>query len=462
MNINITVPTFKDKDYNIVDYGAIEGGIFNNREAINKAIEECNLNGGGRVIIPSGMWLTGPIELKSNVCLYLEDTSYVYFSKSKEEYPLYVSDWEGITRIRAKSPISAVGCENIGICGNGILDGSGHLWRGVKKWKLTQREWDRNVKKSPYVQQMKETDVWYPTKTAYEGAIKGEVLDINEASLHYDLYRPVFVSIKNCNNILLDGVTFQNSPAWNIHPLFTTNLTVRNCIIKNPYHAQNGDGIDVESCSNIEIHHCRFEVGDDGICIKSGKNKEARQIKAPCTNVHIHDCVVYEAHGGFVVGSEMSRGVNNILVERCNFIGTDIGIRFKSALGRGGVISDILIKDIKMMDIKEEAIIFTMGYKLTTLGKDGFEEKIFESEDDIPVMKDINIKDTICVNSKKGLVVEGINHYSMHDISLENVDIVCDEDINISNAANIKLNNVRFIVNNKEEIYNNQVITKGE
>ena len=146
--------------------------------------------------------------------------------------------------------------------------------------------------------------------------------------------------------MLIQGVTLKNSPAWNIHPLYCRNFTLEDAIVKNKFSAQNGDGIDLESCQNCEISRTIFEVGDDGICIKSGKNREARQKKIPTKNVWIHDCKVYDAHGGFVVGSEMSRGVENILVENCVFIGTDIGIRFKSALGRGGIVQNITIKNI--------------------------------------------------------------------------------------------------------------------
>ena len=145
----------------------------------------------------------------------------------------------------------------------------------------------------------------------------------------------------------------------------SNNFTMRNAKIKNKFSAQNGDGIDLESCTNCEIAGTIFEVGDDGICLKSGKNKEARKIKAPTKNVWIHDCKVFDAHGGFVVGSEMSRGISNVLIENCIFAGTDIGVRFKSAMGRGGVVEDITIRNIQMNNIINEAIIFTMGSSLS-------------------------------------------------------------------------------------------------
>ena len=369
MNFEILRPEFKNVDYDITNYGAKSDIAFNNQKAIQEAINDCHNNGGGRVIIPDGFYITGPIELKSNVNLYVADNAYVQFTKSKEEYPLYITEYEGIKHIRAISPISADGCENVAITGKGVMDGAGDLWRGIKQFKLTQRQWDACLKKSPYVIPTKEGGIWCPTKSYYDGVVNGgpDVNDPNaleKASQYWDMYRPVFVSIRNCNKVLIEDVTLQNSPAWNVHPIYCNNLTVNRAVIRNKYHAQNGDGIDVESCTNVEIANSVFEVGDDGICLKSGKNREARQIKRPTKNVWIHDCKVFDAHGGFVVGSEMSRGVSNVIVENCVFSGTDVGIRFKSALGRGGVVEDITIKNIFMSNIIKEAMIFTMGYVL--------------------------------------------------------------------------------------------------
>src|SRR5690349_13717467 len=140
------------------------------------------------------------------------------------------------------------------------------------------------------------------------------------------------------------------------------DLTVRNVYAKNPWYAQNGDGIDVESCKNVLIEDSKFDVGDDGICIKSGRDAEGRKRGMPTENVTIRNCVVYHAHGGFVVGSEMSGGAKNINVENCTFVGTDIGLRFKTTRGRGGVVENIYIDNILMKDIPGEAILFDMYY----------------------------------------------------------------------------------------------------
>ena len=452
MNFDVKRPEFKPDIYNILDFGAQSRADFNNKEAIQKAIDTCSANGGGMVFIPNGFYLTGPIELKDNVNLNLASNAYVKFTKSKEEYPLRFTEYEGIKRIRAISPISAEGKNNIAITGKGILDGSGDLWRGIKQFKLTSKQWDRKLKISQYVIEGKEGGIWCPTKTYYDGVLKGEpdyddpkALEI--ASENYDVYRPVFVSFIKCNKVLIQDVTLANSPAWNVHPLYCTNFTLENATIKNPAYAQNGDGIDLESCQNCEISNTVFAVGDDGICIKSGKNRKARETKIPTKNVWIHDCKVYNAHGGFVVGSEMSRGVSNILVENCIFAGTDIGVRFKSAIGRGGVVENITIKNITMTDIIEEAFIFTMGYVLVNI-EDEKEGKVTVLADDVPEFKNIYLENIICDHAKTGIKINGLKELPIHDIYFDNVFVNCDNGLNLSLCEKIGLKNTT--INSKE------------
>lgn len=465
IDFKIERPNFKDKDYNILDFNAKCDPTYNNKLAIQAAIDECSKNGGGRVVIPDGYFYTGPIELKSNVNLYVSKNAYVKFSKEKSEYPLIWTEYEGIKRIRTISPISAKNCSNIAITGSGIMDGSGDLWRGIKQWKLTKKQWDKCLKKSEYVlPNNSEGGIWCPTKTYYEGCIKGEpdynlpnALEI--AGENWDVYRPVFVSFIKCDKVLIEDVTLQNSPAWNVHPLYCTNFTMDNAKIKNKFSAQNGDGIDIESCKNCEIVNSVFEVGDDGICVKSGKNEEARKIIFPTENVWIHDCKVFDAHGGFVVGSEMSRGVKNVIVEDCVFAGTDIGIRFKSTIPRGGVVEDIVMKNIYMNEIVEEAIIFTMGYVLVNI-EDNKEQAVSKvKKEDIPEFKNILMDNIICKGAKIALKVNGLPELPIHDITLKNSYIVADKDLDLKLCENINLENV--VIDAKEsKVYNNSYTNK--
>lgn len=459
MNFKIELPKFKNKEYNILSFGAKSQLKFNNKLAIQQAIDTCSQNGGGKVIIPNGYFLSGPIELKSNVNLHLEDNAFLQFTKSKEEYPLIWTDYEGQKRIRAISPITADHQTNIAITGHGVIDGNGVLWRGIKRMKLTEKEFQRCLKKSPYFQETKEGGTWYPTETVYEGVQVGEP-DYNDpnalelASKYYDMYRPVLLSLKHCDKVLIEDITIQNSPAWNIHPWFCANFTLKNAKVRNKYSAQNGDGLDLESCQNCEIVGTVFEVGDDGICIKSGKNAEARQIEGPCQNVWIHDCKVFDAHGGFVVGSEMSRGVRNLLVENCIFIGTDIGVRFKSALGRGGVVEDITIRNIHMANILEEAFIFTMGYVLKNLETDKTDEMQSTLREDIPEFKNVFMENICCESSKIGIKIEGLEALPIHHLYFKNIEIQAEEALRLKYANNIHMENVTIETPNGKQILN--------
>lgn len=409
----VTVPQFKRLEVLLSDCGAISGKLDietgrHNARVINDKVKELSENGGGTIVIPKGIWASAPIRLLSDVSIRIESQGLLKFIKSKEDYPLIITNYEGQPCIRTVSPITAENAVNVAITGMGMVDGSGDEWRPVKKFKVTDKQWEQLLKKSDNVFETKETQIWMPTKSSLLGNEKNIQSDkdeaLEEARDYYDFYRPVMVSLRHCTNVLLSGVTFMNSPAWNIHPFFCENVTIDNIKVRNPYYAQNGDGIDVESCTNVHIHHSVFETGDDAICIKAGKNAIARTIDGPCSNIYIHDCVVNEGHGGFVIGSEMSRGVKDILVENCTFIGTDVGVRMKSALGRGGVVENITIRNIDMVNIKGEAVILTMGYVLNLLNRN--ETIAMDNEEDVPYFRNIDMDGIVCTDCKEFAKIE--------------------------------------------------------
>jgi polygalacturonase len=412
----VTVPQFKRLEVLLSDCGAISGKLDietgrHNARVINNKVKELSENGGGTIVIPKGIWASAPIRLLSDVSIRIESQGLLKFIKSKEDYPLIITNYEGQPCIRTVSPITAENAVNVAITGMGMVDGSGDEWRPVKKFKVTDKQWEQLLKKSDNVFETKETQIWMPTKSSLLGNEKNIQSDkdeaLEEARDYYDFYRPVMVSLRHCTNVLLSGVTFMNSPAWNIHPFFCENVTIDNIKVRNPYYAQNGDGIDVESCTNVHIHHSVFETGDDAICIKAGKNAIARTIDGPCSNIYIHDCVVNEGHGGFVIGSEMSRGVKDILVENCTFIGTDVGVRMKSALGRGGVVENITIRNIDMVNIKGEAVILTMGYVLNLLNRN--ETIAMDNEEDVPYFRNIDMDGIVCTDCKEFVKIEPLN-----------------------------------------------------
>lgn len=428
----------------ITDFGAVGDGVTSNTKAFETAVLKAHEK-GGKVIVPAGIWLTGPIRLLSNVELHLEDNALILFDKNPQEYPVIATDYEGIERLRTVSPLYAENAENIAVTGRGCLDGSGHLWRPVKQFKMTERQWNALLKKSSFVIDSKEGGVWMPTESSFRGREVGELYPSDEnaierATPYYDFYRPVMVNFKSCKNVLIQDVTIQNSPAWCVHLWFCENVKVLGTKILNPYHAQNGDGIDIESCTNVEVGHAYFQTGDDGICIKSGKNATARKIPGPCTNIYIHHCYVGQSHGGFVVGSEMSRGVNHVLVEDCTFIDSDVGVRFKSALGRGGVVEDILIRRINMVNMKEEAFIFTMDYVHNIMDYI-VEDELSSDDSDIPYFKNIYVDHCHCVNVKRGIKIKGLDGVAdtISNIFFEDCVITAAEENELVNCTNIIL-----------------------
>jgi DNA sulfur modification protein DndE len=273
-----------------------------------------------------------------------------------------------------------------------------------------------------------------------------------------DFLRPNMVSITSCKNVLLEGVTFQNSPAWCLHPLLCDQITLKNLTVRNPWYGQNGDGVDLESCSNAVIESCTFDVGDDGICIKSGRDEEGRKRGRPTENVVIKDCIVYHGHGGFVIGSEMSGGVRNMFVSNCTFMGTDIGLRFKTNRDRGGVVENIHISDIKMTNIVGEAILFDMYYAAkdpVPLSKDDIvtpDLKAYPVTEATPQFKSFYIKNVICKGAKRGIFIQGLPEMNIKDIHLENVHIEAEQGMTCIEGENIHLKNVTLLAEDKTTI----------
>ncbi len=448
INFEIKKPIIKDKEYLITEFGSFNSDPKNNQEVLQKAIDTVSSLGGGHLKLIPGVFELGPIELKSGVDLNIVRNCYLKFIKSPDFYKPMIFNYEGMEAIRCNSPVRIWNCENVSITGYGIIDGCGEEWRPCKDWKITIKDFESRIKKSPYYIEDKGTKILYPSKSSYEGALIGfDKIDIKDADKYYDLFRPVLISIYKSDCIMLKNITSSNSPAWNIHPLFSNNLTFDSIIVKNEYSAQNGDGIDVESCKNVEILNSTFEVGDDGICIKSGKNREARKIKVPCENIYIHDNLVYHAHGGIVIGSEMSRGIHNLYAINNTFAGTDVGLRFKSAMGRGGDISNLTFENTYMTDIKGEAIIIDLGYSLFKMAHEDKDKDVYVDDEDIPYFHDITINNLDVLSSKTFIKLNGINSDTIKNITVSNAKFNAQNFLDTKNFTNLHLKNV---TNNKD------------
>jgi len=449
------VPVFKNNIVSISDFGGLGDGYTLNTRAFKKAIDALSKKGGGQLTVPAGVWFTGPIELVSNINLHLDKGALILFSPDFKLYPLVNTVFEGLETRRCQSPISARNAVNVAITGEGSINGSGEAWRPLKKAKVTDVYWKKVIKSGGV---LKDPTYWFPSVGSMKGESisdsnvpRGIMTDSSWLAIK-DFLRPVMINFIECNNVLLQGVLFENSPSWNIHPLMCTNVVIDNVTVRNPNFAQNGDGIDVESCKNVLIVNSSFDVGDDAICIKSGKDEEGRKRARPAENIIVDNCKVFKGHGGFVVGSEMSGGVKNISVRNCQFLGTDVGLRFKSNRGRGGLVENIYISDIYMFDIVTDSFLFDLYY----VGKSASES--LEDGDvtptagqippvtiETPSFRNIYIKNIVSRNARRAMFFNGLPEMKISNINVENAIITSRFGALICESESIKFKNVHIM-----------------
>ena len=437
-------PSFPDYQVDIRDFGAKADGETLNTEAINNAIKVVSEKGGGKVVIPEGLWLTGPVVLQNNVNLHVEKNALVLFSGDADLYPLVRTSFEGLDMLRCQSPISAMNAENIAITGDGVLDGSGDSWRPVKRNKMTDGQWKSLLKSGGVVDESGK--VWYPNEGALKASIltgskeKREISDSEWEGMKRWL-RPVLLSIVKSKRVLLEGVTFRNSSSWCLHPLSCEDLTLNGVKVFNPWYSQNGDALDVESCKNVVVTNSLFDAGDDAICIKSGKDADGRRRGEPCENVLVKNNTVLHGHGGFVVGSEMSGGVRNVYVADCTFIGTDVGLRFKSTRGRGGVVENVYVDNINMINIPGDALIADLYYAV----KDAPGAPVPAVTEETPSFKNIHISNISCKGAGRAMFLNGLPEMPIENFSVRNMRITdAQKGAFINKVAGVTLENIEI------------------
>lgn len=446
----VIIPEFPDTAFNIINYGAIGDGFAMNTEAFAKTINACAAAGGGNIIVPPGLWLTGPIELKSNINLHVERGALILFSSDRTQYPMVKASAKS-TRYITASPIYGYELKNIAITGGGIIDGAGENWRPVKKEKMTEGQWKKLVKSGGVLSE--DGKIWWPSEEAMNGKenlkkIKKEIKKPGAKDLLpvRDYLRPYMVYLVGCKNVLIEDVTLRNSPKFVVYPNRCENVIIRNADIYNEWWAQNGDGIDISASKNVIIYKCNINVGDDGICMKSSSN--SADIKTyHVENILIAGCNVFHAHGGFVIGSNTDGNVRNILVKDCNFIGTDIGIRMKSGVGNGGIVENIYIEDIYMANINDAAISFNTYYQNVPAGTKRDTSKKTVNYN-IPVFTDIHISNIYCRGANKSIYMAGLPNSPIKNIFFNNVMITSENGAEMANVKAIQLNNVKTEIQN--------------
>ncbi|HXD77770.1 MAG TPA: glycoside hydrolase family 28 protein [Puia sp.] len=454
-------PEFPKDSFSIAPYGAVADGITLNTAAINRAIDDCNHKGGGVVVVPQGLWLTGPIVLKSHVNLYIDRGAILQFTADHNQYPIMSGNWEGLPAARCQSPISGAGLEDIAITGGGVIDGNGDSWRWIARDRLTEGEWRAKVASGGIVTEDGKT--WFPSAQSLRGyrtkdaGVLRPGMTAGDFAGFKDFLRPNLLVLTDCKRVLLDGPNFQNSPAWCLHILLCEDLTVQDVHVRNPWNAANGDGIDVESCRNVLLENSTFDAGDDGICVKSGRDEAGRRRGRPTENMIVRNDIVYRAHGGFVIGSEMSGGARNIFVSDCSFIGTDIGLRFKTVRGRGGVVEKIYVKNIAMRNIVHQAIFLDMYYfakppSIADISSGKATVALPPVTEATPRFRDIHISHIVCDGAEEGIFVRGLPEMNIRDIYLEDMVLKAAKGASIAEAQAVHLKNVRLVTADSDPV----------
>ena len=409
----IVAPKFKDTEFPITKYGAREGGTADCSEGLRLAIEACNKAGGGKVVVPPGKYLTGPIHLKSNVNLYLSKGSTLQFIQDTKRYlPQVLTRFESIELMNYSPFIYALDQENIALTGEGTLDGQSNN-QNWWPWKTKQQANDR-------LKDMAKRNVPVTERVFGEG----------------DFLRPNFIQPYRCKNILIEGVTIINSPMWIINPVLCTNVTIRNVTVNS--HGPNNDGCDPESSKDVLIEGCLFDTGDDCIAIKSGRDDDGRRVNVASENIIVRNCIMKDGHGGVVVGSEISGNVRNVFVEKCEMSSPNLdrALRIKSNSLRGGIVENVFFRNVTVGDVADAVVRINMFYAN-------------ETGDHHPQVKNIQVINVTSKKSVYGLRLEGEEDYPLSSIYIENCTFDNASKGNlIRGIKDISLKNVK--INGKE------------
>lgn len=436
----VSRPQIPANEVSLTEVGGVGDGMTLNTEAFAKGISKLGKLGGGRLTVPQGVWLTGPIQLKDNIELHLDKNAIILMSPDKS---LFINE-KSTTKVFAG--IRASKRKNIAITGEGIIDGNGDHWRPVKRQKVSDVEWNKYKKVIGGVEK-DDGKLWYPWNDL------GGYQNIADTPEAQEKMRNDLVRFENCENVLVEGVTIQNAPKFHLHPCYSKNVIVDGVTVRCSWNAQNGDAIDFSDVNIGLIVNSTVDAGDDGLCMKSGKNKPEAPANG-CEDILIQDNTVFHAHGGFVLGSETMQGMRRIVVRNCRFSGTDTGLRFKSGLGRGGKTEQMFIDSIVMNDIKDEAIVFQCDYVDRPAGSDPNAIPTFTDEQKkvAPYFQDIHINKVVCYGAGTAIKASGILGLdNVRDIDIQNSTIMYyakDQQID-PKTAKLNLTNVRLLPNKK-------------
>lgn len=441
-SFSIKVPSFGNTVYNIKDAGAVGDGVAVNTAAINGTIKKCSEAGGGTVLIPAGLWKTGPITMMSNVNLHLGAGAMVVFSADAKDNP--------ITEGKLAARINGENLKNIAITGKGIFNGNGSEFRPIKKEKLTEKQW----KKLKGGELSTDGKIWYPVKGVAANEAKLKTLDKKTLSgaaaepYRSGIKRPYLINIEKVEGMLVEGVTFMNSPHITSMLRNIDGLIMKDVKVLNEWWFQNADGLDISVCRNVLLYDCTVNTGDDGICMKSSKSSSGGR-QFGLENIVIKDCKVYHGHGGFVIGSNTDGGMNNIFVQNCDFSWTDVGLRFKTDKGRGGRVQNVYCQDIYMKDIADNCIEFELTYEDKAVSGTAVDK----NKSLTPDFDGFYFKNIYCDGAKEAINIGGTADLNVKNVNLENVIIKSKSGVSAFRADGLVLNNV-LINSSQKPVFN--------
>jgi polygalacturonase len=390
----IAPPRFPDRIFDITAYGARDGAGADATDGIRRAVATCAAAGGGRVVVPAGRFVTGPIHLTSRVNLHLDDDATLAFVRDPKAYlPMVLTRFEGMELWNYSPLIYAIDATDVAVTGRGTLDGQADpdhwwWWKGAWKNEPARPGQPTQIPARLRLAEMVEAGIPVRDRVFGEGAY----------------LRSSFVQPYRCQNVLVEGVTIINSPMWEIHPVLCRNVTVRDVTVRT--HGPNNDGCNPESSRDVLIERCTFDTGDDCIALKSGRNAEGRRLATPVENVIIRDCAMKDGHGGVVIGSEASGGARNIFAERCRMDSPqlDRALRFKTNSVRGGVIEHVYMRDVVVGQVAEAVVTADFFYEEGDAG--GFP----------PTLRDVELRNVTSQKSRYGLWLRGYTHSPIADV----------------------------------------------
>jgi polygalacturonase len=398
----IRPPAIPDRELDVVSFGARPDGTSDSSEAFRRAIESCARAGGGRVVARGGVFLTGPIHLRSRVNLVVAEGATIRFRTEPKEYERFVTTrFEGTELLGLSPLIYAYEATDVAVTGTGTLDGQASdahwwNWNGSPRYGWKAGQGNQRVARAKLFQM------------AEDG------VPLARRRFGVDAYlRPPFIQPYRCRNVLIDGVTIRNSPMWEINPVLCTNVTVRGVSIES--HGPNNDGCDPESSRDVLIERCRFDTGDDCIAIKSGRNADGRRIAVPSEDIVVRDCEMRDGHGGVTIGSEISGGVRHVYAER-NAMSSprlDRALRLKSNAMRGGTLEHIYMRDCRVGQVADAVLHVDFLYEEGAKG------------DFPPVVRDVELRRVTSGKSTYALYLRGLERATIDDIRV--IDCTFDD-----------------------------------